>query len=373
MAIGLYLHVPFRRTDRRHDDAYAIPYDANDVATYVDAVCTEIEMCADRIQSEAVRTLYVGGGRPSVLVPDAFGAILDTLRRHLSFDACDEATIERHPLDATPPVVDFICNNGLTRASLDLLSWDADVLRTIDAPHTLADAALAVERLQESGLSSFSVDLLFGVPGQSAETWAETLRRTVDRGVPHVTLVEWTDSDAADADRTAAMFRHAHECLREAGYTPYEMTHFARPGHASLHENHLMDSGTLLGLGPSAHSFWWPSPRSETTAQRWHNVSDLHAYADALRRGERPLEGAAIDLPPHALAQEYVDRRLRTAAGLDLGALAHDTGIDLRTTSGDRLSRLVDAGLARMNDDTVRLTVDGHLQLDAIVPFLCPG
>ena len=370
MTTGVYLHVPFRRAGHRHDDAYAVPYTPDDGATYVEAVCAEIELYADRIESWTVDTLYVGGGCPSLLPATALATICEALMHHADARSIEETTMEAAPADGGTKHNLFCCNNGFIRVSLAVLAWSAEILTTVGATHSAKDARAAVERVQSSALDSFSIDLLFGVPGQTRSTWIDTLHRTVDLGVPHITLQEWTESEPEHA---AHLYRRAHEHLQDAGYTAYELTHYARPNHASVHEQRFLAHGTLLGLGPSAHTFWWPPPHSTTEATRWHNVADLHAYADAIAQGTRPLDGTATTLSAHQCAQEYVDRALRTAEGLDLDALRHDTGLDLPAASAQRVSRLADAGLVIVDDSTISLTLDGRLQLDALVPFLLPG
>lgn len=370
---GIYVHVPFRRTARPHDDAYTVEWSAPTARTYIGAVCAEIERYGRTLPTCAAETIYVGGGRPSLLPPNVLRRLLRHVRRHVNVSARHEVTLELHPLDATPAFLSALGAMGVTRASLDARGLTPASLSAVDASFTHDDVRQSLDALHASNVESFSADLLFGAPRQSLDDWRVTLERAVEMGTPHITIIEWTgsaDAFSPDPEQTATQFRDATAFLTREGYDAYELTHFARPGHRAQHECDLLHHESYLGVGPSAHSFWWPSPRAHAEAHRWRNVDDLDAYVSRIDRDERPT--ASVEACSHrALAKEYVFLRLRTADGLDLSRLDARYGIERTEAFDARAARLVDEGLLeRPTDDCLRLTLDGRLQADGIVSFL---
>lgn len=368
---GLYIHVPFRYAQRAYDDAAYAVSDAPDAERFVAALRRELRLVAQPYAAEeAVTTIYVGGGRPSLLPSPTMHAIRRALTDALSLSEVEEATLELNPADATPSRLRTLKRLGITRLSLAVLSFSPDVLRTLDAPHTASEARQAVQKTREAGVETYSVDLLFGTAQQSLDTWTATLRRAVDLEVPHITLLE-APGDSSDAEARADQLEAAMALLRSEGYEQYELTHFARPGHRSAHQETYYAHGNYLGLGPSAASFWWPERSSLHSARRWTNVADEDRYFARLRQPSAPVAHQE-SLSPTALAQEYVFLRLRTDEGLDLNHLAARYDTDLRATKAALLDRLRTNGLIHDVPDRVRLTPRGRLLTDAITKKLLP-
>lgn len=370
---GLYIHVPFQRTARPHDDAYTVAWSESAAQQYLGAARAEIERYGRMLTDAAVETLYVGGGRPSLLATDSLRRLFQQLRRHVDVSALREVTLELHPLDATPAFLSALREMGVTRLSLDARALTPASLTAVGASFGCDDVCQSLEALHTSAIDSFSVDLIFGAPQHAPGDWPVTLARAVESGCPHITVIEWTDSSGTpvgDSEEAADLFRDATTFLTGHGFEAYELTHFARPGHRSRHESDLLAHKSYLGIGPSAHSFWWPSPRAHAEAHRWRNVADLDAYTARLDRGERPTAStescASVDL-----AKEYIYLRLRTAEGLDPTVLDTRYGAERSEAFVARIVRLMDEGLLeRHTRDCLRLTLDGRLQTDSIVAFL---
>jgi oxygen-independent coproporphyrinogen-3 oxidase len=275
-----------------------------------------------------------------------------------------EATMEMSPADATPRYVQGLTRLGVTRLSLPVLSFTPDVLRAVEAPHTVDDAARALRLVRETTFQSYSVDLLFGAPRQSLADWTTTLRRAIELDVPHVTLLEVPAGDGDEGDR-ADQLERAMTLLGEAGYEQYELTHFAKPGHRSVHQEHYYAHGNYLGLGPGAESFWWPDRSTPTGAHRWKTPSDLNRYLTCPPQPD-PSASGPQPLDPNDLVQEYILLRLRTDDGLDLDRLATQYNLDLRARKASLIDRLRTDGLIHDDPDRIRLTRRGRLLTDAI-------
>lgn len=372
---GLYVHVPFQRAPHTYEDGYAVDVDTADPSQYVTALCRELRMQANTYTArETTRTLYAGGGRPSLLPLGSVHSLLRTFVDVFAPTTLEEATAEVHPADATPDYLHGLQRMGIDRLSLPVLSFFPSDLRAIDAAHTAQDAIQALRRARTAGFDNLSIDLLFGWPEQSLSDWKAVLQLAVGLGIPHVTLIE-ADSQlgpVASDEALAHRLEVAMRFLQSEGYDQYELTHFARDGYHSLHQEHYYAHENQIGVGPSAESFWWPRRRRDGQAQRWANVADLDEYVRLLSEGASPVAYRET-LDRIELAEEYVLLRLRTRAGLNLTRLANRYGFDLQAEHGEVLARLHDNGLIHRDDERLRLTNRGVLVADAIARRLLPS
>lgn len=362
---SLYLHVPFRAAPRPYDDAAYESHTGAKQERYLVALRRELrEHAESRLGDEPVATTYIGGGRPSLLSPEALRHLGDALGVVVDPSDLWEATVELSPADVTPARLDALRDIGTTRVSVDALSFEPSVLGAAGAPHTAADARDAVARLQDAGFDSFSVELLFGRPGLSLPTWTDTLQRAIDLGIPHVSLQEASPDAETDDDMRAEQLERAMRLLSDAGYDQYGLPHFARPSHRSAHQERYYEHCRYVGAGPSAASFWGPTLRPADHAERWTNVAPLDAYASALAAGCSPVAERET-LNQQGLVREYVLLRLE-AGTLDPQVLRTRYGISLRDTASATLARLDEADLLRLGEDELRLTPRGRLLTDAI-------
>lgn len=360
---GLYVHVPFRAAPRPYDDAYTVVNPTPDASVLAAVLAREIDRHANSLlEGVPIRSLYVGGGRPSLCRPGALRPLVRALGRVVEPTTLDEVTVELHPADASSGYLSHLRRLGVTRLSIEGLSFVGEDLTAVGAPHSADDLARSIRRVRRAGFRQFSVDLVFGGAGQSRAGWKASLHRAVSLGVPHLTLHEL---DTGDAEKRADQLAFALTFLRAKGYVPYELTHFARPGHRSLHQEHVYAHGSILGLGPGAESFWAPDLPPSPAARRWSNVADLTAYVEGLQADAPPVAHDET-LSTSALAREYMLLRLRTQAGLDLNALADRYDLRLRDRKADTLRRLRRRGLIHEDPDRVALTDRGRLLTDAI-------
>lgn len=351
--IALYLHVPTEPVD---------------TSTLVTAVRRELMHYARPSFTDAsVRTLYVGGGRPSRLSPSALQPLIDACQTLFDAAAPTEITLELHPSDASPDNLEALRRLGITRLSIRGQSFVDAKLRALEASYSAEDLRDTIGRAQTMDFESVSVDLMFGGPNPSLSAWKASLQRAVDLRVPHVTLHELNanNSPRHDDEAQADHFAFALRVLGAKGYEPYELSHFARPGHRSWYQEHVYAHGNVLGLGPGAESLWWPDRTDPATAERWSNVSDVSAYVERLRNDKSPV-ARREPLDRAALAREYILLRLRTNEGLDLNVLRDRYDCPLRRETSATLDRLATEGLIHDDPDRVRLTDRGRLLADAV-------
>jgi len=369
---GLYLHVPFRR--------HAIPFAEEGVQRvsrdgrrrYVEAVRQEIRTRLDpRGSDRGIRTVHVGGGRPSLLSPAEIEGLWEALSSSIDLSGLEEVTFKLHPSDASPSFLQLLTALGVSRLSMEIVSWSTRTLSDIGIEHTPEEARIAVQQGLDLDVQSVSVDLAFGLPGQSQKDWNTSLNRTVVLGVPHVSLVESPAQDPGPQTRRADQLERAMTVLLEAGYEQYGMPHFAKPGHRSTHQENYYRHGPYVGIGLSAESFRWRENTSAPRARRRSNVASMDAYTSALKEGTVPVaKNQTLDATE--LAQEYVLLRLQTRRGLDLAKLHQRYNVELTDQKADVIDHLVENDLIYDIDGRIQLTPRGRLRTDAVTRRLLP-
>ena len=366
---GLYIHVPFRESDRAYDDSVVVASHRPDYDAFARALVSELDQYEAAHSTAGISSIYVGGGRPSLVPISDLETVAEKVRV-FDVEGTAEVTIEVNPRDASDAYMQKVAAMGFNRVSLAALSFFDEELSTIGAPHQAHHIEPAVARSRAAGIDNISVDIAFGWAESTLEMWQETLREAVALEVPHITLIEWptVPRDNETEMTRAKQYRHALLDLEEEGFEAYEISHLSRPGHRSQHNENYWAHGSFLGTGPAAHSFWWPG-RNEKP-HRWVNVSDLAVYMQRLNDGRAPV-ATREEVDPEALAGEYLTLRLRTRDGLNLARYRDVYGVDLRAQRASLLDRLQENALiSPITDNTLRLTNAGWLVYNSIVQRL---
>jgi len=368
-APGLYIHVPFCSTVCPYCD-FAVRTDVGALrATFLEDLLLEAERAG---WNDAFDTIYLGGGTASRLTTTELGRLLEGLRERLPI--ADEIWIqlEVNPEDVSPATAHAWRQLGVRAVSLGAQSLDPLRLRFLGRTHTPDTVRGAVDALRLAAIESLSIDLIYGLPGDSASTWRGDLEAAVALGPDHLSCYQLTFHEGTRfgrrlrrgevselaSERQAELFLLTHARLAELGYPAYEISSFASdPVHRSRHNQKYWDHTPYLGLGPSAHSF---DGRS-----RWWNLRRLELWGRALRERRSPIEESE-ELTPEQRALEAVLLSLRTAAGIDLEGLRTGHGIDLVERNRDRLERLRADGCAVLSDHHLRLTARGLAIADGI-------
>jgi putative oxygen-independent coproporphyrinogen III oxidase len=365
----IYVHAPFCARRCSYCD-FAVTVDRSpDARPWLDAVRAEFAGHAQRHDWARLRlkTLYVGGGTPSLLGRGAMAGLVAALRERAETDETLEWTAEANPEHFTAELAGDWLAAGVNRLSLGAQTFDPGVLRWMGRLHGSEGPGQAVAAARSAGLGNISIDLIFGVPARLGRNWADDLDRAIDLDCEHISLYGLTAEKEAPLGRWVAEGREtladeeayaeeyllAAERLGAAGYTHYEVSNFARPGYESRHNRAYWTGAAYLGLGPGAHSYLPP--------RRFWNVRDWAEYRT------RILEGAAAGDEPGAIeGSEQV--------GEDTSSLER-AWLGLRTTDGARLEtagqqRMADSWVARGwaigVEGRVRLTANGWLLLDRL-------
>jgi oxygen-independent coproporphyrinogen-3 oxidase len=336
---------------------------------FVDAVIREAERRAGELP-EPPRTLYLGGGTPSMLSPTHLGRLLGGLRRAFGRESFDELAMEANPATFDAAKARRFVDLGITRISLGIQSFDPALLVTLGREHTPEQARESVRLLREAGVHSLNIDLMFAVPAQSIDSWRRTLDAAIALSADHISAYNLTyEEDTAffeslgrgemadDPALGEACFDLARSLLASAGFRHYEPSNYAQPGHRSTHNLGYWRGEDYLGLGPSAVS--------TIRRVRTRNVPDTSRYIEMIRT----LGHAAIDsetLDDEALRLERIALLLRTDEGLPLSFLA--------PVARRRAEVLVSESLAEISESpdgaVLRLVNRGETLADAIVAEL---
>ncbi len=318
--LGIYVHIPFCRSKCQYCDFYSLTTkDDKLLDSYIDALTAHIKEAGALAPNHVVDTVYFGGGTPSFFGADGLATILTVLRRHFDVSADAEITFEANPDSLSDKLLRRLRAEGFNRVSIGVQTDDDALLQKLGRPHSYAQAVTAFQRARKAGFRNISVDLMYGLPGQSLTAWQDTLQRVLTLGPDHVScyglkveertpLYQYKDvCGIPDDDTQADMYLAAAEILRTKGYRQYEISNFARKGLFSRHNMKYWTGGEYLGFGPDASS--------DFGGKRYTNVRDLMGYIDGVKNGGRVIaEMQAI--PVRERAGEYLMTRLRTVSGI---------------------------------------------------------
>jgi oxygen-independent coproporphyrinogen-3 oxidase len=364
VAPGLYVHLPFCPYICPYCDFAKWPLRASVAARYLTALRAEMEAHP----REPVETIFFGGGTPNAYDAAAIEELIAVLGAH--FPAPDGSRVREICLEVNPELVrpgDFerYRNADVTRVSIGVQSFEPSEIATLGRKHVPADVTRVVESARRAGIPSLSLDLMFGIPGQTLASWRRSLAAAVALDVDHVSTygltvepgtpyAAWQARDPAaflDSDREADLYAAAMEMLGAAGYEHYEISNFARPGHRCRHNENYWENGEYVGLGVGAASY--------RGGVRWVQTRSLQTYLDAAAAGERiPREEERLS--PERACGEAIMLALRTEQGVRLGAFKERYGIDVLARYAPIVAEFEPAGLLAQGDGRLFLTTRGR-------------
>ncbi len=317
---GLYIHIPFCRQACRYCDFFfTVSLRFED--ELVRRIVQEIQMQSKDFSSDPLESLYLGGGTPSLISAKNLDKILDTVYDAFSFREDAEITIECNPDDLNPTFLRYLKSRGFNRLSIGVQSFHERDLELMRRSHTAIQSEQSVISAAKSGFENITIDLIYGIPGQSIGEWVENLHRAISLPISHLSAYHLTFEPGTvfdhwrtkgrlipvHEDESAHLFHLLREEMRLAGYDHYEISNFALPGRMSNH-NLLYWSGLpYLGVGPSAHSF-------DGSHRRW-NLSSLKGYMEGISGGMGVSESESLSRVEQF--HDYLITSLRTKWGAD--------------------------------------------------------
>ena len=318
--LGIYVHIPFCRSKCQYCDFYSLTTkDDKLLDSFISAMTAHIKEAGKLAPNHRVDTVYFGGGTPTFFGSEGMSTLLAAIRKNFDVAMDAEITFEANPDSVSDKLLRRLRAEGFNRVSLGIQTDDEELLKTLGRPHTYAQAVSAVDRIRKNGFRNLSIDLMYGLPGQTLIAWEDTLRRVLSLNPEHVScyglkVEERTpmflvkDSlNLPDDDLQADMYLSAVEILRAKGYRQYEISNFARKGMVSRHNMKYWQGGEYLGFGPDASS--------DFGGKRFTFVRDLMGYIDGIK-GKGEVIAHMDEIPQRERAGEYLMTRLRTVAGI---------------------------------------------------------
>ena len=331
--ISLYIHIPFCERKCPYCDFYSLTGSPALQQQFVRALLIEIELVSERFSETPplVKTIFFGGGTPSILPTDELGKIVQSLYSRFQIAPNAEITIEANPGTVDQGKFEDYFSMGFNRISLGIQSFSDEELRRLGRIHSAAEAEAAIRSSQKAGFTNISLDLIFGIPGQTETHWQKNLEKAIHWQPTHISAYNliyeadtpfwrWRESGIIrplDEQIEWNMYRSTVETLQASGYEHYEISNFSLPGKACRHNQNYWNGTTYLGMGPSAHSF-----RRE---KRWWNVRDVNAYISHLGDKKMPIGGKEI-LTPQQQKMEFIFLSLRQKRGISLIAYREKFG-----------------------------------------------
>ena len=361
-ALLLYLHIPFCHRVCPYCSFYKHTPGSTPIGAFVEALAIE----ADKRITAPVRTIYLGGGTPSMLSPAHLRRLFGALRGIIDFSRLDEVTLEANPATFDLDKAALFRDLGVTRVSLGIQSFTPHVLATLGREHSVEQASESIAILREAGMPQVNIDLMFSIPGQSEEDWKNTLQHAVSLQPDHISAYNLTyEEDTAffeslqrgevgiHEDIDATYFHAADDYLTEMGFDHYETSNYARPGMRSTHNEGYWQGEDYLGLGPSAVS--------TLCGVRSKNIADTASYVSQVNSlGHAIIESESLDA--EALRLERIALGLRTTRGISLDWLDE--------TAVRRAQDLVSEGLAHIENRQFILIHHGRALVDPIAAEL---
>ncbi len=369
---GVYVHIPFCASRCSYCDFFSTLRLDEVGHDYVEALIAEARLRKAELNGKPVKTLYMGGGTPSQLPLPLLARLIDGLKATLDLNAVEEFTLEANPDDVTPEWCAAVRALGVNRVSMGVQSFQDAVLRLVGRRHTARQAIDAVASLRHAGIDNISIDLIYGLPGQTLETWAESVRQAVDLRPQHISAYGltyepgtrlWQQRECgevveASEDQYLDMYRILVGMLQVAGYEHYEISNFALPGYRSRHNSSYWNETPYLGLGAAAHSYDGTMRRS--------NPADLCGYIRRITSGQPACQ--VEDLAWWERYDERVMLGLRTADGVDAHRLRSDFGDKAWAHFVSEARRHIDAGNMICTDDgRYILTSEGIVLSDSVM------
>lgn len=364
---GLYLHVPFCRKKCPYCSFYSFAPGAEEIRRYIKTVQLQMRQMAasSEIRSLVFTTVFFGGGTPTTLPVEALAALLADCRRLFTLsEASPEITIEVNPGTIDEAGLQQLRRSGFNRISIGVQSLDDRELRQLGRIHTGGEALAIVEAARSAGFDNLSLDLMYGLPGQSTRSWEETLERALALAPQHLSLYELTVEEGTPfflqarqglwalpgEDTVLAMMAAIDTAINRSPLMRYEISNYAVVDRQCRHNLNYWENGLYLGLGPGAVSAFG--------GQRRAAVADLSIYCRRVAAGRTAWEEVE-QLAAEAAFRETVVMGLRLLTGVSIAALRQRFGIELIGYYGPTLHPLLDRGLVEIRGGRLLLTRQG--------------
>ncbi|MFZ1043427.1 MAG: radical SAM family heme chaperone HemW [Anaerolineales bacterium] len=378
MNYSLYFHIPFCIHRCAYCDFNTYAGQEDSIPAYVDALCTEIEFIGQRFpDGNKVHTVFFGGGTPSLLSPNQFDSIFHSIRKYFELTEDAEITIEANPGTVSFEQLQKLRAIGINRISFGVQSADSEELRMLERAHDFFDVINSVSWARSAGFENINLDLIYGLPEQTLQTWQTTVKRILDLNPNHISAYALTLEHGTpfgrwskrgllplpDSDLAADMYEWASEVFESSGYIQYEISNWAKPNRKCIHNLQYWRGLPYLGLGAGAHGY--------TNGFRYSNVLRIKTYVDRLTSLDPQftnleffLSAAAVNhhrQTPRDELSEYMMTGLRlTREGIAASAFRQRFGCELNDAYHKEIDELIRLGLLEWHMETSEVPKNGE-------------
>lgn len=359
---GIYIHIPFCKKRCTYCDFYT-EVTPNLTPELVHSLIKELQIRKNYLQNRPIGSIYFGGGTPSILNHHYFSIIFEEIFKSFSVEEDAEITFEANPDDLTPEFFESISSLAFNRISIGIQSFDDNDLKRLNRRHSGQEAINAVKNAQNAGFNNISIDLIYGLPFQTIESWKHQLHMAFSLNVQHISAyglsyeegtVLWTQREngelmVVDEDTMNEMYLILLNTMKENEFEAYEISNFSKPGYRSKHNTSYWKREPYLGIGPSAHSYILNS-------RQW-NIASTQKYIDAINHNLPFSEKEELSLFDRY--NDYVMISLRTNEGIDLEILNNEFGSELATYCIENIKTFIDSEKVIIDNNRLRLTTSG--------------
>jgi oxygen-independent coproporphyrinogen-3 oxidase len=353
-----------------------VSYDELSARSYVNALCREL--CLKKAYSDVLKTVYIGGGTPSLLPSGCFQKLIACIKDNFHLSPGVEITVEVNPGTIDEPKVDALLSLGINRLSIGIQSFNDGELKTLGRIHTSGDSIRSLEMLKKAGLENFSTDLIYGIPRQTMESWSHSISRALEFSPAHISAYELTPEEGTplykairtdkikmpDEESILEMYDHAIDHLTRHRYEHYEISNFALPGHRCMHNINYWERGEYIGAGAGAHSF--------INNTRSRNIKDVDKYIEHVNIGTIP-EIESMRVTSEEALKEFIFLGLRKREGIDIVKRAPVSHLLMNGDKGlcadliGASEELIDEGLIKIDRDHIQLTRKGIVLSNTVI------
>lgn len=351
-----YIHIPFCSHICYYCDFAKVLMTGQPVEAYIDELLKEY----DSYQISRLKTLYIGGGTPSVLPAEQLEKLLTHVTKNLDLEELEEFTVEANPSDLTDEVLSVLSNSPVTRISLGVQSFDDKLLKKIGRTHTEAQVYTSIERLRAAGFENITIDLIYGLPNQTMEMVESDVKKFLDLDLPHVALYSLILEDHTifmnrqrrghlrlpSDDRNADMYEYIIDTLTAHGYAHYEVSNFGKVGYESKHNLTYWDNAEYYGIGAGASGY--------LEGIRYKNHGPVHHY---LREANKRIHEEI--LTRKEMIEEEMFLGLRKKSGVSLDRFQKKFGQKIEEIYGEVTQELIDQKLLVRADGRIQMTEKG--------------
>ncbi|PKF72265.1 radical SAM family heme chaperone HemW [Chryseobacterium sp. PMSZPI] len=370
----IYIHIPFCKQKCSYCN-FHFSTSLNFKDEMIHAMKTEIMLRKDELQNKTLKSLYFGGGTPSILSVDEISSLMDEVLRYFSFDKDIEITLEANPDDLDKNFLKQLSGTPVNRLSIGTQSFFEEDLKLMNRAHNASEAESSIKRAQDFGFENLSIDLIYGSPTSNLEIWKENLHKTIALEVPHISsyaltvepktaLENWISKGKIKSPKEEEQnreFYYLSDFLKDHGFEHYEVSNFARPGFYSRHNSAYWKYREYLGIGPSAHSYNGFDVRS------W-NVANNQQYIKKLN--DKTLAKEEEILSREDQFNEMIMIGLRTIWGVDLTSLKNKFSDQIWEDFQTEIKAKIEEGILIIEDDHLKIPEKHWFMADGIASDL---